>query len=51
MNVSKIVIWPHFPRFPGPVYFNVTMDVNEELSFDTIELDLEVVNRFINLVK
>lgn len=29
-------------RFPGPIFFNVTMDVNEELPTDKIEMDLEV---------
>lgn len=54
--MSNIVIWPDYPRFPGPIFFNVTvtilqfyiisfdfqMDVNEELPIDKIEMDLEV---------
>lgn len=43
MNVSNIVIWPDYPRFPGPIFFNVTMDVNEELPADKVEMDLEVI--------
>lgn len=42
VNVSNIVIWPDYPRFPGPIFFNVTMDVNEELPSEKIEMDLEV---------
>uniref|UniRef100_A0A914MZG3 Uncharacterized protein n=2 Tax=Meloidogyne incognita TaxID=6306 RepID=A0A914MZG3_MELIC len=42
VNVSNIVIWPDYPRFPGPIFFNVTMDVNEDLPIDKIEMDLEV---------
>lgn len=42
VNVSNIVIWPDYPRFPGPIFFNVTLDVNEELPHDKIEMDLEV---------
>ncbi|KAI6226170.1 hypothetical protein M3Y99_01316600 [Aphelenchoides fujianensis] len=42
VNVSNIVIWPDYPRFPGPIFFNVTMDVNEELPAEKIEMDLEV---------
>jgi len=42
VNVSNIVIWPDYPRFPGPIFFNVTMDVNEELPQEKIEMDLEV---------
>nr|CAD2169070.1 unnamed protein product [Meloidogyne enterolobii] len=41
VNVSNIVIWPDYPRFPGPIFFNVTMDVNEDLPIDKIEMDLE----------
>lgn len=42
----SIVIWPDYPRFPGPIFFNVTMDVNEELPIDRIEMDLEVGIKF-----
>ncbi|VDO07150.1 unnamed protein product [Haemonchus placei] len=42
VNVSNIVIWPDYPRFPGPIFFNVTMDVSEDLPVDKIEMDLEV---------
>lgn len=42
VNVSNIVIWPDYPRFPGPIFFNVTMDVSENLPVDKIEMDLEV---------
>ncbi|KAH7701747.1 CRE-MLT-8 protein [Aphelenchoides avenae] len=42
VNVSNIVIWPDYPRFPGPIFFNVTLDVNEELPKEKIEMDLEV---------
>lgn len=42
VNVSNIVIWPDYPRFPGPIFFNVTMDVDEKLPTDRIEMDLEV---------
>ncbi|KIH49021.1 hypothetical protein ANCDUO_20905, partial [Ancylostoma duodenale] len=42
VNVSNIVIWPDYPRFPGPIFFNVTMDVAEDLPVDKIEMDLEV---------
>ena len=42
VNVSNIVIWPDYPRFPGPIFFNVTMDVSEDLPVEKIEMDLEV---------
>lgn len=42
VNVSNIVVWPDYPRFPGPIFFNVTMDVSEELPQDKIEMDVEV---------
>ena len=42
VNVSNIVIWPDYPRFPGPIFFNVTMDVSEDLPNEKIEMDLEV---------
>lgn len=42
VNVSNIVIWPDYPRFPGPIFFNVTMDVSEDLPTEHIEMDLEV---------
>lgn len=43
VNISNIVIWPDYPRFPGPIFFNVTIDVSEELPQDKVEMDVEVL--------
>lgn len=42
MDITNLVIWPQYPRFPGPIYFNVTAAVTEELPQDRIEVALEV---------
>ncbi|VDM50756.1 unnamed protein product [Toxocara canis] len=51
VNVSNIVIWPDYPRFPGPIFFNVTMDVSEELPTERVEMDLEVALNNYNFAK
>jgi len=42
VNVTNLVIWPQYPRFPGPIFFNVTMDIKEELPRDRIEMEMEI---------
>uniref|UniRef100_A0A2K6VJD3 Uncharacterized protein n=3 Tax=Onchocerca TaxID=6281 RepID=A0A2K6VJD3_ONCVO len=48
VNISNIVIWPDYPRFPGPIFFNVTIDVSEELPQDKVEMDVEVRHAITN---
>ncbi|KFD56997.1 hypothetical protein M514_02254 [Trichuris suis] len=42
VNVKKLVIWPEFPRFPGPIFFNATLTVEKDLPQTGIELELEL---------
>jgi hypothetical protein len=42
VDIENLVIWPQYPRFPGPIYFNVTASVKEELPTDNIEMSMEV---------
>jgi len=48
INVTNLVIWPQFPRFPGPIYFNVTVDVKEDLPNDKLEMEMEVRHAVLN---
>ena len=31
VDITNLVIWPQYPRFPGPIYFNVTANIKESL--------------------
>ncbi|KRZ54572.1 hypothetical protein T02_5436 [Trichinella nativa] len=42
VDVKKLVIWPEFPRFPGPIFFNATVSVDKPLPSTGIELELEL---------
>jgi hypothetical protein len=41
MDIQNLVIWPQYPRFPGPIYFNATLVVKSTLPADKIDLNLE----------
>jgi len=48
INVTNLVIWPQYPRFPGPIYFNVTVEVKEDLPADKLEMEMEVRHAVLN---
>jgi ferredoxin len=41
MDIQNLVIWPQYPRFPGPIYFNATLAVKSALPTEQINLNLE----------
>jgi len=42
VNVTNLVIWPKYPRFPGPIFFNVTAEIHDDLPTDRIEVEVEI---------
>ncbi|VDO98678.1 unnamed protein product [Soboliphyme baturini] len=42
VDVKDLVIWPKYPRFPGPLFFNSTIVVRKDLSRVKIELEVEM---------
>lgn len=42
VNVTNVQLWPKFPRFPGPIFFNFSFEVKERLPRGAVELATKV---------